>query len=81
MAWLRSRYSLEAALTAGGLMILVGVVIDGTILYRWLLEPGREMEQTIHLAFVATTIMVLGVNVLFNAFLLNLIMEDQHTIP
>jgi hypothetical protein len=79
VAWLKSSYSLESALSVGGLLIIIGLVINGAILYRWLLEPGREMERTTHLAFVAATIMVLGVNVLFNAFLLNLIIEERDT--
>jgi hypothetical protein len=79
VVWLKSRFSLELALLAGGLLIALGLIIDGTILYQWLQVPGREMEGTIHLAFVATTAVVLGVNVLFNAFLLNLIIEERDT--
>jgi len=77
VTWLKSSFSLERALLAGGLLIALGLMIDGTILYRWLQEPGRAMERTVHLTFVATTVMVLGINVLFNAFLLNLIVEER----
>jgi glycosyltransferase involved in cell wall biosynthesis len=73
--WLQNRFSLDAALIAGGLLVVAGLSIDGAILYQWLHEPGRAMEQTIHLAFVATTTVVLGVNVLFSAFLLNLVLD------
>jgi glycosyltransferase involved in cell wall biosynthesis len=76
VGWLKRRFSLELALGIGCLLILVGLITDVAILYRWLQEAGREMERTIHLAFVATTTVVLGVNVLFSAFLLNLVMDD-----
>jgi glycosyltransferase involved in cell wall biosynthesis len=78
VAWLRARFSLEFALIVGTLLIVAGLAIDGAILYRWLHEPGRPMDQTIHLAFVATTTVVLGVNILFSAFLLNLVMDDRN---
>ena len=81
VGWLKRRFSLELALGVGCLLIFVGLVTDGAILYRWLQEPGRSMERTIHLAFVATTTVVLGVNVLFSAFLLNLVMDNQSENP
>lgn len=76
--WLYHSFKLEWGLGIGASLIVAGLSIDGAILYRWLLNPGRAMDQTIHLAFVATTTVVLGVNLLFNAFLLNLI-KDQST--
>jgi hypothetical protein len=35
------------------------------------------MEQTIHLAFVATTLVVLGLNLLFSSFLLAMVTSDR----
>jgi predicted alpha/beta-fold hydrolase len=79
--WLRHGFNLEWALGMGALLIAVGLSIDGAILIRWLSSPGRAMDQTIHVAFVATTMVVLGVNLLFNAFLLNLIRENSTIDP
>lgn len=79
VAWLHNRFSLEAALIAGALLAFAGLAIDGTILWQWLTEPGRAMEATVHLAFVATTAIVLGMNVMFSAFLLNLVVDNSGT--
>jgi glycosyltransferase involved in cell wall biosynthesis len=75
--WLRSRYSLELGLGVGAVLIVAGLAIDAGILVRWLGQRGGAMESTIHLAFVATTAVVLGVNVLFSAFLLNLVLDQD----
>jgi hypothetical protein len=74
---MKAKFSLEGLLVVGAALVAAGLALDGAILYRWLQEPGREMERTIHLAFVATTVVVLGVNLMFSAFLLNLIMEES----
>ena len=75
--WLHNRFSLEAALIVGALLAIAGMAIDGAILWQWLRQPGRQMEATVHLAFVATTAVVLGINLMFNAFLLNLVVDDH----
>jgi len=75
--WLRSRYSLEMGLVCGGSLIIAGLVVDGLILGHWLGSGGAAMDSTINLAFVATTVVVLGFNVLFNAFLLNLLLDQE----
>ena len=67
------RYTLDGGLIAGGLLILTGLIIDGAILINRLANPGQAMEGTVHLAFVATTVVVLGLNLLFSAFLLAMI--------
>jgi uncharacterized membrane protein len=75
--WLRSRYSLEMGLLCGGALIVAGMIVDGVILGQWLGGRGAAMDSTIHPAFVATTIVALGFNVLFSAFLLNLLLERE----
>jgi glycosyltransferase involved in cell wall biosynthesis len=77
VGWLKNRYSLELGLIVGAALITVGLAIDATILVRWLGTAGTGMESTIHLAFVATTAVVLGANVLFSAFLLNLVLDQE----
>lgn len=71
---LTGRYTLEFGLIAGALLMLAGLSIDGVILTSYLGSPGAAMESTVHLAFVATTIVVLGLNLLFSSFLLAMVM-------
>ena len=59
---LTGRYTLEFGLIAGALMMLAGLVVDGAILAERLANPGVPMESTVHLAFFATTIVGLGLN-------------------
>jgi hypothetical protein len=71
------RFTLEGGLIAGALLMIAGVATDAVILVSWLSSPGRAMEQTIHLAFVATTLVVLGLNLLFSSFLLAMVTSDR----
>jgi hypothetical protein len=71
---LQGRHTLEWGLIAGALVMLVGLVIDASILATWLAQPGRPMENTVHLAFVASTLIVLGLNLLFSSFLLAMVL-------
>lgn len=70
-------FSLESGLGIGLTMIIGGLAIDGVLLKRWLLYPSSSMESSVHGAFVATTCIVLGMNVLFSSFLLNMILGGQ----
>lgn len=70
--WVMNRFKLEWGLVAGALMILGGAGIDFAILLRWLDAGGGPLQDTVHAAFVATTAMVAGVNLIFFSFLLNL---------
>jgi len=71
--WVFHRFKLEWGLLTGLLLALVGTAIDVAILARWLRTGGGPLEDTVHLSFVATTVIVMGVNLLFSAFLLNLL--------
>jgi len=71
------RYTLEVGLIAGALLMLTGLVIDAAILVNRLANPGQAMEGTVHLAFVATTMVVLGLNLLFSAFLLAMVISPR----
>ncbi len=67
------RFTLEGGLIAGALLMLAGLTTDAVILANWLASPGRAMERTIHLAFVASTLVVLGLNLIFSSFLLAMV--------
>jgi glycosyltransferase involved in cell wall biosynthesis len=67
---LTGRYTLETGLIAGVALMLLGIAVDAAILAERIAHPGQAMQGTVHLAFVATTIVVLGLNLIFSAFLL-----------
>ena len=71
LGWIRSRFTLEAGLTVGGLLASLGVVID--IALKLWPEALRVTESAFHLSFIATTTLVLGINLMFSAFLLHMI--------
>lgn len=75
---LTGRYTLEIGLIAGALLMLAGLAVDGAILAERLANPGEAMESTIHLAFIATTIVGLGLNLLFSSFLLAMVMHSRN---
>ena len=77
VAFLRRRFSLEAGLLSGVALMLLGGSVDAWLMERWLTHYGAPMNSTIHLAFVVTTGMILGLNLIFTSFLLNLILADH----
>lgn len=76
---LTGRYTLEFGLVIGAVLMLAGLLIDGMILAQRVANPGVPMEATIHLAFVATTAVVLGLNLVFSSFLLAMLVTSRPT--
>ena len=75
VAFVRRRFSLELGLIAGFVYSLLrGTATDAAMAAHWVLRYGAPMDSTVHLAFVATTSVVLGVNIVCSSFLLNLIL-------
>ena len=74
-AWV-SALSLEKQLIGGLGLFGLGFVIDGVILLHWLQNMGASMENTVHPAFVATSAMEMGLTLMFNAFILNLLSSE-----
>jgi hypothetical protein len=70
---LARHFSLEGGLVAGTLLMAAGLVTDAVILAIRLAHPNEAMEGTVHLAFVATTMVVLGLNLVFSSFLLSMV--------
>jgi glycosyltransferase involved in cell wall biosynthesis len=77
VGWLTRRFSLELGLFTGGMLFLAGVGLDAWIFARWWATGQGPMEETVHLAFVATTSAVLGLNVAFNSFLLAMLVAPD----
>jgi glycosyltransferase involved in cell wall biosynthesis len=74
---LLSWFSLERGLIIGGAFAFVGLSIDLWLLIEWIASGFGDMAGTVHLAFVATTIVLLGVNAAFASFLFNML-RDEH---
>jgi len=74
---LLSWFTLERGLIIGGAFALVGLSIDLRLLIEWIAKSFGDMAGTVHLAFVATTIMLLGVNAAFASFLFNMMREEH----
>lgn len=74
---LRRKFSLEVGLIIGATLAVSGFVVDLLLLGRWLRFPDNAMDATIHPAFVATTCIVAGVNILFSSFLLSMMINDR----
>ncbi|MES2902178.1 MAG: glycosyltransferase family 2 protein [Pseudomonadota bacterium] len=62
-------HQLELTLLAGAVGLLAGLVVDAALLLRWL-ETESGMEDSVHLAIVASTVIVISLEVMFSAFLL-----------
>lgn len=78
-SWIIKRFSLERLLLIGGLLALGGVVADFLILSTWVRHIGESLEETVHPAFVASTAIVLGLNVMLSAFLLELLLNEERS--
>jgi hypothetical protein len=74
---LLSAFSLERGLVLGGLLAVIGLAIDTWILLEWISRGYGDMAGTVHVAFVASTILVLGINLIFGTFLFNMVREEQ----
>ena len=75
--WVRGRFTLEAGLVAGFALVLLGLAGDIAILITWVERLGGPMEETVHLAFVASTAVVLGLNMVFSSFLLSMLVKEE----
>lgn len=74
LRYLERRFRLEHWLLLGVAVFLGGFIVDLAILVRWLQRIGSSMEETVHPALVATNAIVLGANIVFGAFLAQLML-------
>lgn len=70
-------FTLERGLVIGGLLAGSGLAIDGWILLEWISRGYGDMSGTVHVAFVASTVFLLGVNALFGVFLFNMVRDEE----
>lgn len=71
----RNRFYIEHGLLAGAGLLLVGGAIDGVLLYRWLQSQGVPMENTVHMAFFASTLVAIGLCIMLSSFLIALLVD------
>lgn len=62
-------HQLELTLIFGALGLLGGIAVDGALLLRWV-ESNESMADSVNLAIVASTVIVISLEVMFSAFLL-----------
>jgi glycosyltransferase involved in cell wall biosynthesis len=72
--FVQKRFVFELGLLTNIILVSIGTAIDILIASRWISIPGAPMQETVHLAFVATTALVLGLNLVFSSFLLKVIL-------
>lgn len=73
---LLQQFTLERGIVLGGGMFFCGLIVDAWIFSEWISRRLGDMADTVHPAFVASTFMVLGINVVFAAFLFNMIRDE-----
>jgi hypothetical protein len=69
---MRARYRLEHGLLLGGLFVLVGLAMGGVIVATWISHGFGSLSDE-HLAVVAATLMIVGIQIFFSSFLLSIL--------
>jgi hypothetical protein len=73
-------FSLERGITIGAVALAAGLVVNGSILVHWILS-GFGPLFAIRLAIVALTLMVVGAQLLFSSFYLDLLRAARAEAP
>jgi glycosyltransferase involved in cell wall biosynthesis len=69
---MRARFRLEHGLALGGLFVLVGVVLGGIIVGTWISHGFGSLADE-HMAVVAATLIIVGIQIFFSSFLLSIL--------
>jgi glycosyltransferase involved in cell wall biosynthesis len=69
---MRARFRLEHGLLLGGAFLLVGLVLAGVIVGTWI-DNGFGSLADEHLAVIAATLMIVGIQIFFSSFLLSIL--------
>jgi glycosyltransferase involved in cell wall biosynthesis len=69
---MRARFRLEHGLLLGGAFVLLGVILGGLILATWISHGFGSLADE-HLAVIAATLMIVGIQIFFSAFLLSIL--------
>jgi hypothetical protein len=69
---MRGRFRLEHGLALGGLFALVGLVMGGIIVGTWISHGFGSLADE-HLAVIAATFLIVGIQIFFSSFLLSIL--------
>jgi glycosyltransferase involved in cell wall biosynthesis len=69
---MRARFRLEHGLLLGGVFVLIGVVMGGVILATWISHGFGSLADE-HLAVIAASLLIVGIQIFFSAFLLSIL--------
>lgn len=75
--WALNDFTLEAGVAVGVVLALAGLATDSVLLYRWLVTAHGPMDDSVHVGFVATLAVVLGLNLIFSSFLLGMLVTGE----
>jgi len=69
---MRARFRLEHGLLLGGVFVLVGLIGGGVIVGTWIAHGFGSLSEE-RLALVAATLLIVGIQIFFSAFLLSIL--------
>ncbi len=69
---MRARFRLEHGLALGGLVLLLGLILGGIIVGTWI-SHGLGTLADEHMAVVAATLIIVGIQIFFSSFLLSIL--------
>jgi glycosyltransferase involved in cell wall biosynthesis len=69
---MRARFRLEHGLLLGGAFMLVGIAMGAVIVATWISHGFGSLADE-HLAVVAATLLIVGIQIFFSAFLLSIL--------
>jgi glycosyltransferase involved in cell wall biosynthesis len=69
---MRKRFRLEHGLLLGGAFMLVGLVMGGLIVATWISNGFGSLSDE-HLAVIAATLLIVGIQIFFSSFLLSIL--------
>ncbi len=68
----RARFKLEHGLLLGGAVMLIGIVLGAIILASWISKGFGSLSDE-HLAVIAASLIIVGVQIIFSSFLLSIL--------
>jgi glycosyltransferase involved in cell wall biosynthesis len=68
----RARFRLEHGLLLGGLFMLIGLVMGAVIVGTWISHGFGSLADE-HLAVIAATLLIVGIQIFFSSFLLSIL--------
>jgi glycosyltransferase involved in cell wall biosynthesis len=69
---MRARFRLEHGLLLGGIFVLIGVVMGAVIMATWISHGFGSLADE-HLAVVAASLLIVGIQIFFSSFLLSIL--------